>query len=267
MPSGADAGASNAGSAGASSSSSAGVSGAGEPFHLLFRDDFDALDATRWQVMTHSWAGNLALFSQESVQIHDGKLDLALLPAPAGTVDAGGAAKQFLGAEVRSTDTLRYGRVRARIKLAAGPAVVSSLVTIYTPWPADNWNELDIEHLGAQPSSTQFNTMVYTGPPTTPPVTSSVTPTQEPHSQALGFSASDDYHVYAIEWTPASARFSIDDVVQYTWTKHIDLMTLPQNVLLTIWASSSVAWAGAVNAQTSQAVASYDWVELYEYTP
>ena len=25
--------------------------------------------------------------------------------------------------------------------------MISSLVTIYTPWPADNWNELDIELL------------------------------------------------------------------------------------------------------------------------
>ena len=257
------------GAAGASNPGGPAAGAAGQAdarFTLLYRDDFDRFDAARWQVMTHSWDTNLALFSQDSVSVKDGRLDLTLLPAPTGTVDSSGAAKSFLGAEVRSLDTLTYGRVRARVKLASGSAVVSSLVTLYTPWPADNWNELDIEHLGKEPSATQFNTMVYTGAPVTPPATASVSPTQEPHLQKLDFAASADFHIYAIEWTPASAKFYIDDALVYTWTKHIELMTLPQNVLLTIWASSSVAWAGAVTDETSKAVASYDWIELYSYS-
>jgi beta-glucanase (GH16 family) len=236
-------------------------------FELLFRDDFDTFDASRWQLMTHSWDGNLALFSTSAAQIDDGTLRITLTPAPAGTVDSGGAPKTFLGAEVRSLDTLTYGRVRARAKLAAGSAVVSSLVTIYTPWPADNWNELDIEHLGAKPSEVQLNAMVYTGPPLTPPVAQSVTPTADPQSKALSTDLSADFHVYTIEWTPTAARFSIDDAVLREWTTHIDLMTLPQNVLLTIWASGSASWAGPVSDETGQASAVYDWIELYRLEP
>lgn len=236
-------------------------------FKLLFRDDFDTLDTARWQLMTHSWDSNLALFSTSAAAVADGMLSISLTPAPAGTVDSNNKPKSFLGAEVRSLDTLTYGRVRARAKLAAGSAVVSSLVTIYTPWPADNWNELDIEHLGAKPTDVQFNTMVYTGPATTPPVTTSVTPTAEPQIKALGFDPSADFHEYSIEWTPNSARFSIDDQLLREWTTHIDLMTLPQNVLMTIWASNSVGWAGAVTEDTGKASAVYDWIELYQYTP
>lgn len=252
---------------------SAGTAGAAtappreEDFKLLFRDDFDALDLTRWQLMTHSWGSNLALFSTSAAAVADGLLTISLTPAPAGTVDSSNAPKSFLGAEVRSLDALTYGRVRAKAKLAAGSAVVSSLVTIYTPWPADNWNELDIEHLGAKPTDVQLNTMVYTGPPTTPPVTTSVTPTQEPLIKALGFDPSADFHVYTIEWTPTSARFSVDDTLLREWTTHIDLMTLPQNVLMTIWASNSVSWAGAVTEDTGKASAVYDWIELYRFQP
>lgn len=234
-------------------------------FTLRYRDEFETLDATRWQVMTHSWDTNLALFSDQSVEVQNGQLALSLLPAPVGTSDAGGTPKSFLGAEVRSLDTLTYGRVRARVKLASGSAVVSSLVTIYTPYPADNWNELDVEHLGSKAQNVQFNAMVYTGPPVQKPATTSVTPTQDPFAQTLAFDASADFHVYTIDWTPGAATFSVDDVVQHTWTKQIALMTLPQNVLLTIWASSSVSWAGPVTPATSQAVAVYDWVELYDY--
>jgi len=238
-----------------------------EHFELLFRDDFDTFDTTRWQLMTHSWDTNLALFSTSAALIDEGTMRITLTPAPAGTVDDSGKAKSFLGAEVRSLSTLTYGRVRARARLAAGSAVVSSIVTIYTPWPADNWNELDIEHLGFKPTDVQLNSMVYTGPTLTPPVATSVTPTPDPLIKPLGLDPSADFHVYTIEWTPTSARFSIDDTLLREWTTHIDLMTLPQNVLLTIWASGSPGWAGPVTDDTGKASATYDWVELYQLTP
>lgn len=238
------------------------VSGA---FTLLYRDDFDKFDADRWQAMTHSWDTNLALFSPDAVSVESGHLVIRLLPAAPGTVDDQGAPKSYLGAEVRSRDTLAYGRVKARARLATGSAVVSSLVTIYTPWPADNWNELDIECLGAEPSNVQFNAMVYTGAPVQPPVTQSVQPTQYPQKVQLGFDPSADFHVYTIEWTPAGAYFFVDEELRHTWTTKIELMTLPQNVLLTIWASSSAAWAGPVTEATGMASASYDWIELYGY--
>ena len=256
-----------AGGTGGSGGATGGAAGAvgADGFTLLFRDDFDALDLARWQVMTHSWDSNLALFSASAVSVDAGELRVALMAAPPGTVDSGGVAKPFLGAEVRSLQTVNYGRVRARMRFARGSAVVSSLVTIYTPWPADNWNELDIECLGKDPAHTQFNAMVYTGPPVTPPVTTSVTPTQEPELVDLGFDPSADFHVYEIEWTPAGARFLVDGAVRHTWNTHIELMGLPQNVLMTIWASSSADWAGPVNETTDQAVAVYDWLELYQY--
>lgn len=235
-----------------------------EPFKLLFRDEFDSLDKSRWQLMTHSWGGNLAVFSDETATIEDGHLFLRLLPAPEGTyVD--GEDKLFLGAEVRSKATLTYGRVRARMRFPRASAVVSSLVTIYTPWPADNWNELDIESLGKDPNEVQFNTMIYDGPPVEPPVTTSVSPTQDPHMEVLGFDSSLDFHEYTIEWTPEAAKFFVDGEQRYSWSKDIARMTLPQNVLLTIWASDTPSWAGPVTEETAGATVVYDWVELWQY--
>lgn len=246
---------------------SAGAPSGNGTFELLYRDDFESLDASRWQLMTHSWGTNLALFSPTTATIDNGNLVLRLLTAPEGTVDDTNTPKPFLGAEVRSTATLTYGRVRARAKLARGSAVISSLVTIYTPWPADDWNELDIECLGMDPNQVQFNAMVYTGPAVQKPATQSVTPTQDPFKADLGFDPSADFHTYTIEWTPAGAKFLVDDELKHTWTKNIARMVLPQNVLMTIWASSSPGWAGPVTAETAQASATYDWIELYEFQP
>jgi endo-1,3-1,4-beta-glycanase ExoK len=235
-------------------------------YTLLFRDDFDTLDASRWQLMTHSWGSNLAVFSPDTTTIEEGALTIRLLDAPDGTTDPEGVAKSFLGAEVRSRQTLTYGRVKARVKFARGSAVISSLVTIYTPWPADDWNELDIECLGKAPENIQYNSQVYTGPPTTPPVTTPVSPTPDLFQDALPFDPSADFHEYAIEWNPKGATFLVDGEARHVWTKNITLMDLPQNVLLTIWASSSSGWAGPVTDETEGAFAQYDWVELYEYS-
>ncbi|HTV20886.1 MAG TPA: family 16 glycosylhydrolase, partial [Polyangiaceae bacterium] len=126
-------------------------------FELAWQDDFDTFDATRWQLMTHSWDTNLAQFSTANVRVADGVAALDLTAEPTDPL------KPFRGVEMRSIEALTYGKVEARARLAKGSGVVSSLVLIYTPWPADDWNELDIEYLGRYADRVQFNSMVYLG--------------------------------------------------------------------------------------------------------
>jgi beta-glucanase (GH16 family) len=52
---------------------------------------------------------------------------MSLTKAPAG------AAKPYLGVEARSTKTLTYGKVSARMKFASKSGVISGLVLFYTP--------------------------------------------------------------------------------------------------------------------------------------
>lgn len=235
------------------------VPGASE-FELAWQDDFDRFDATRWQLMTHSWDTNLAQFSTENVRLENGIAALDLTPEPSD------ALKPFRGVEMRSIEALTYGKVEARARLAKGSGVVSSLVLIYTPWPADDWNELDIEYLGRYADRVQFNSMVYLGPPTQPPVTQSVMPTQYPQLAPLGFDASADFHVYAMEWTPSAARFSVDGQLAHTWDIEIARLKRPMNILLTIWASSAADWAGPIDASSAPVAAEYDWLKVYRYT-
>ena len=230
-------------------------------FELWWEDPFDTFDATRWQLMTHSWDSNLAQFSRENARIDAGILSLAL------TAETSDALKPFRGVEMRSVDTLTYGKVEARVRFARGSGIVSSLVTIYTPWPADDWNELDIEYLGRYSDRVQFNAMVYTGARTTGVVQESVTPTQFPLISPLGFDPSADFHVYTMEWTPAAARFAVDGVTQHVWDTEIDRLKLPMNILLTIWASSAASWAGPLDETGIPATAEYDWIRVYRVSP
>ncbi len=230
-------------------------------FQLAWEDNFDSFDATRWALQTHSWDGNLAQFSTANTTFANGIASLLLTPEPTDT------AKPFRGVEMRSRDTLTYGKIESRIKFAKGSGVVSSLVLIYTPWPADDWNELDIEYLGRYTDRAQTNVMVYTGPPTTPPVATSVTPTAFPELATFAFDPSADFHDYAIEWTPTEARFTVDGELKRTWSAMIDRLKLPQNILLTIWASSAASWAGPIQPDSAPVSADYDWIRVYNWVP
>lgn len=228
---------------------------------LAWQDDFDRLDSSRWQLMTHSWDGNLAQFSTANARVQNGILSLLLTPEPSDT------AKPFRGVELRSSSTITYGKIETRARFAKGSGVVTGAVLIYTPWPADNWNELDIEFLGNRTDRVQFNAMVYMGAPVTPPVTVSVTPTQFPQLVPLDFDATADFHVYGIEWTPAGVKYSVDGVTRATWSSQIARMTLPQHILLTIWASGSADWAGPILPGSAPTQADFDWIKVYDWRP
>lgn len=253
-----------ANSCGTSATSGNGGAGGTPPtssgeFVLAWQDDFDSFDSSLWALQTHSWDGNLALFSQTNATVGDGKVTIQLTPEPTDT------AKPYRGVEMRSTRTLTYGKVEARIRFARGSGVVSSLVTIYTPWPADDWNEIDFEHLGNAPTKVQTNCQVYKGPPQQKPVTTSVTPTRFEQLHDLGFDVEADFHVYSAEWTPEEVRLFVDGQLIRTWKEEAARMQLPQNVLFTIWASDSAAWAGALNETTAPTSAEMDWIKVYDY--
>jgi endo-1,3-1,4-beta-glycanase ExoK len=239
-------------------SADAGAPPANGNFVLAWEDNFDTFDSSLWALQTFTWDGNLAQFSATSATVADGILTMSLTSA------ATGATKPYLGAEVRSTKTITYGKVSARMRFASGSGVVSGLVLFYTPWPNCDWNEIDVEHLGRAPESSQLNAMVYTGTYNAS-CTTSVTPIQEPLMANLGFDAETDFHLYDIEWTPTDVKYYADGVLLRTWTTNIALLKRPMNVLLTIWASSSASWAGAVDATTAPSSAELDWIKVYEY--
>jgi beta-glucanase (GH16 family) len=223
-------------------------------FQLLWEDQFDSLDASRWAPQTHSWDGNLAQFTANNVAVADGRLQLAL-------TSSGNTDKPYDGVEYRSIDTITFGKVEASMRFAKGSGVVSSLVLIYTPWPPDDWNELDIECLGNTTGEVQFNHMV-----NIPPADPETEHLQFPEKIDLGFDPTSSFHTYTIEWLPNSVRFFVDGVVVHEPTEEISRLVLPQNILLTIWASDAAAWAGPIDATTAPTAAEVDWIRVYSYT-
>ena len=52
-----------------------------------------------------------------------------------------------------------------------------------------------------------------------------------------------------------------------TWSAQIDRLKLPQNILLTIWASSAAGWAGPIQSDSAPTSADYDWIRVYDWVP
>ncbi len=227
-------------------------------FVLDWEDNFDSFDSSKWSLQTHTWDGNLAQFSTQNTKVASGILSINL------TREASDATKPYRGVEMRSVKTLTYGKISARVRFAKGPGVVTGLVAIYTPWPAGDWNEIDIEHLGKSPTAVQLNCMYYAGTPIANPTTS-VKPTEDPQMVSLGFDVEAGFHQYDVEWTPAGVKFIINGTLQRTWTAQIAKMKLPQNILFTIWASSSADWAGAISSATIPTSAEIDWIKVYSW--
>src|SRR5262245_22646535 len=83
---------------------------AASQFELLWKDDFNFFDGARWQLMTHTWDGNLAQFSTTNTRFQNGILSLLLTREPSDAV------KPFRGVEMRSRDTLTYGKIETRAR-------------------------------------------------------------------------------------------------------------------------------------------------------
>jgi endo-1,3-1,4-beta-glycanase ExoK len=241
------------------SGADASLDGATGTYTLAWQDDFDTLDTSMWQLQTFTFGGNLAQFSTQNASVANGILTISLTPNPNSTTEP------YWGVEMRSAKTLTYGKVSARMRFATGSGVVSGLVLFYTPYPNCNWNEIDIEHLGASSNSSQLNCQVYLGTPMSG-CTTSVAPTQDPEIVDLGVNAESDFHQYDIEWTPSGVKTYIDGTLLRTWTTHADLLDQPLTVLLTIWASSAASWAGPIQPTSAPTSADVDWIKVYDWT-
>jgi endo-1,3-1,4-beta-glycanase ExoK len=219
-------------------------------WRVVFADDFNHLDTTKWEVSTHTFDGNAARFTPASVDVHDGVLTLTVRKHATGD-------KAYAAGEVHtrgSLGTFKYGRFEVRMRAAHESGVISS----FFAYRASPWDEIDFEFLGRKSRSVQVNLYVS---PTEAPV--EVPPFPTLHD--LAFDASADFHVYAFEWDPGEIRWYVDGVLIDRSNNPGTIPTLPLAVTLNVWPSADAKWAGHLGGGTASA--SYDWVRVYARTP
>ena len=160
--------------------------------------------------------------------------------------------------------------------MAAISGSVSSMFVYYDDsWikKEEPWNEIDIEVLGKAPDKWQSNIITREGDPSISANTSS----ESKPLHEFGFDATQDFHLYAIIWTPEYVAWEIDsvevrrDTLGMSRGKHADadqvaFLTENQSLRFNLWASKSAAWtgkwAGGVGLPVEQQI---DYVRVYSY--
>src|SRR5690349_15457206 len=96
--------------------------GAAPSFRLLWHDDFDAIDMSRWALSTHTFAENYADFAVENAVIAGGRLDLRVLAKPSPFM-----GKPYTAAEIRTRQEFTFGKFLTSARFAKASGVVSTL--------------------------------------------------------------------------------------------------------------------------------------------
>lgn len=229
-------------------------------FELVFHDDFDELDLTRWQKAEHSFAENAAQFVPEMVTVDAGQLVLRMEPNPVQ-----GGENPYISGELRTIEHFSYGRFEVRAKFAAGSGLVGSLFTYYDHWAVqewpENWNELDIEYLGGTENSIQFNVIHWNA---------NDNRTTHEHETEVAFDPTAGFHNYAIEWLPSVVNFYINGQLVHSQTDQIaEFVTLEQRMMMNLWPvidrSDLNSWAGQFDDSVLPVESRYEWARLSQY--
>jgi beta-glucanase (GH16 family) len=191
---------------------------------------------------------------------------------------AGPVSYAYYGAELTGRDQFTYGRFEARMKMLSIPGSVSSMFLYYDPsylLGKQPWNEIDIEVLGKGGTMWQSNIITREADPSIKANTSS----ESKPLHEFGFDATQDFHLFAIVWTPEYVAWEIDsmeirrDTLGMERGTHADkdqvaFLTENQSLRFNLWASKSVGWVGKFTGEELAAGPQeqvIDYVRVYSY--
>lgn len=177
---------------------------------LLWADEFNSMsiDESKWSIEIDGDGGGnneLQFYTSRTanISVQDGILSITALKEDylAHEYTSGKIYSQYKG-------DWRFGRIEARIKMPDGKGIWPAFwmlptESIYGNWP--NSGEIDIVELvgGGSGDSTIYGTLHF-GPPW------NYTNGTYKLSDAK---FSDDYHIFAIEWSPESIKWYMDDIL------------------------------------------------------
>ena len=183
----------------------------------------------------------------------------------------------YYGAELSGKEKFKYGRFEARMKMVSIPGSVSSMFLYYDEsylYGDEPWNEIDIEVIGTSKEKWQSNIITREGAES---IGKKQTTSEDKHD--FGFDATEDFHLYAMIWTPEYVAWEIDsvevrrDTLGMKYGAHADsdqvaFLTEEQTLRFNLWVSSSTAWVGKFTGDEladGPQVQWIDYVRVYAY--
>jgi|GEM_PF-870623 len=240
----------------------------GSEYKLVFYDDFegDTLDASKWNY-GYPWGNgkthnHRAYCVPENVIVKDGLL--TIVGENKKHPESRGATAKFDGKTLSVDFTsgaintngkyhFNYGYIEARLKVAGGKGMWPAFWMLGNGWPP----EIDImEYLGSKP--TQYVTNVHFKKADGSGNGSHY------NTPDAGVDLSEDFHVYAIEWTPNYMKWYLDGKQVGTTFTNKQMIATQKNMYIILNLAIG-GWDGDPDETTKwPAYYQCDWVRVWQ---
>lgn len=198
----------------------------------IVSDQFRELDGSYWQLRNDTFPSNLALFDPSNFSLTDRGAILTLQQKRSGV-------RNYTATSICSFQTFLYGRFKAEIR----PSNVAGVITGMFLHRDSPRQEIDVEFLGKDTSKLLVN--VYYNPGVAGAMFD-YGYRGTPFIIHLGFDASEDFHLYTIEWSATSIRWFVDNKLAHervNWDP-TPIPHLPMQFHINLWPSRSIELAG-----------------------
>ena len=198
--------------------------------NYLITDTLLAMDNSIWQI-SDGWSNGIPFLSgwcAENIVFDSVGMNIEL-----ETRSCSGEA--YASGEYRTQELFSYGRVEVEMKAARGDGIVSSLFFYTGESDGNVHEEIDVEILGIDPSKMQVNYWTE----------ESGIEQEHPTFVDLGFDASQDYNLYAIEWRVNSINWYVNNILVHTEDgSKGPLPKLNMRMFVNLWACNASIWCG-----------------------
>jgi hypothetical protein len=215
------------------------------------QDDFTYLDTRYWLLRSDTFTDNLALFRPANVEFE------AKVGATLSVKKEHLGVREYSAASICSRNKYLFGRFEAAIRASNVPGVVTGFF-LHRNSPRQ---EIDIEITGNRPNRLIVNVFYnpgglgadfnygYRG---------------SPSYIDLGFDASKETHLFAIEWSASEIRWLVDDHVVHrrdVWNP-TPIPHLPLTLHINSWITRSAELAGRVKSKKLPSAAIVEHISL-----
>ncbi len=188
---------------------------------LVWQDEFEgnSLDYSKWGVQENAFGGGnseLQIYTdrKENVRVENGNL---VLEARRDNANISGTTREYSSGRIRTKNRgdWKYGRIEVRAKLPSGSGLWPAIWMLPTTDHYGGWaasGEIDImEFKGSEPD-TIHGTIHYGSPWPNNKYTG------KPYKLPSG-NFTDEFHTFAINWTPGKIEWYVDGKLFQTQTK------------------------------------------------
>ena len=238
-----------------------GNTGSGNYDVLVWAEEFDADGAP----CSENWAFDLGTgnngWGNEEEQYYTDRADNIVVEN--GLLRITAKRESFQGSEytsarIKSQDLFEftYGRIEARAKLPEGGGTWPALWLLggdfqTNPWPAAG--EIDyMEHVGNAQNEI-FSSLHFPGNSGGNAITqSTIVP-----------GVSDEFHIYAVEWTPTEIRFEVDGNVYHTFANSLAL-PFNKDFFLIVNVAMGGTFGGNIDPSFTESSMEVDYIRVYQ---